>query len=165
MRVEVQEGDTITVKAFDGSHGWVRKGAAAIEPMPADKLDGMKAMAEFDDALLDYADKGHDVKLVGTAEVNGRTTYELLLALKGGERERRWIDAETFMELKRGWTYSHDGKSTDKSIYFGDYKKVGGQMVNHSLESEHEGKRVKMVVTDVSFDRPIDGALFVAPKK
>jgi hypothetical protein len=38
-------------------------------------------------------------------------------------------------------------------------------MVNHSLENEYDGKKVKMIVTDIAFDRPFEESLFVAPKK
>ncbi len=56
-------------------------------------------------------------------------------------------------------------KPAPMSVRFGDYKKVQGRIVNHSVEWDaSDGKSHKSVVSAISFDKKVDPKLFAMPK-
>jgi hypothetical protein len=162
MRVEVREGNTVMVKAFDGTQGWVMKDGKA-EIMPAEQSTHMRAYAEFDDPLLDYAKHGVKVELLGVEELAGGKAYKLQVTMPSGESELRWIDGKSWFEVQRSMSYTHEGKTVTKTIGFGDYRRVDGQMVNHTVTWEADGKTGTAVISNVAFNKPFARALFAAP--
>jgi Flp pilus assembly pilin Flp len=78
----------------------------------------------------------------------------------------QFIDASSYLLLKRTWMgKDKDGKSTLMSVRFGDYKKVQGRMVNHSVEWDApDGTSSKSAVSGVAFDKKLDAKLFAMPK-
>lgn len=51
------------------------------------------------------------------------------------------------------------------SVRFGDYKKVQGRMINHSVEWDSpDGKASTSVVSNIAFDKKVDAKLFAMPK-
>ena len=126
----------------------------------------MASHAQFDEPLLDYAKKGTTVKLIGKAEVKGTPAYDLEVTLKSGEVEHHFLDANSFLLLQRTFaSKDKDGKAVKMTVRFGDYKKVQGRMVNHSVEWDgDDGKSYKSTVSDVSYDKRIDAKQFAMPK-
>jgi hypothetical protein len=105
------------------------------------------------------------VKLIGKAEVNGASAYDVEVTFKSGEVEHHFIDATSFLLTKRTFAgKDKDGKATVMSVRFGDYKKVQGRMVNHSVEWDYDGKVSKSVVSKVAFDKKYDAKLFAMPQ-
>jgi hypothetical protein len=159
MRYDMQKGDTQFVKAFDGTNGWYIEGSAAPKPVEKDKLAKMADKAAFDDMLVDYEKKGVKVELAGVEEVKGAPAYKLVLT-RGGEVEARFLDKQTFLEVKRVITFAHEGKTKTKAVYFSDYRSVDGIMVSHLSEWESEGAKGKTVVESATYGAPIDAAVF-----
>ena len=166
MRVDITSDDGPMSKGFDGKVAWVKKGDAKAEALSAEDTEYMKSHAQFDEPLLDYAKKGMTVKLIGMADVNGAQAYDLEVTTKSGEVEHHFLDAGTFLLAKRTFMgKDKDGKAKQMSVRFGDYKKVQGRAVNHSVEWDgDDGKASKSVVSNVSFDKKIDAKLFAMPK-
>jgi outer membrane lipoprotein-sorting protein len=165
FRKEGQKDGKPIVKVFDGAAGWVLDESGKVNAIAADKLAGMKSHAEFDDAVLDYEKRGHKVELAGVEEVNGKRAYKIRLTVAGGDVETRYIDAVSYFEVKRTFSGTHEGKPFEKSIYFSDYRPVNGIQTNHVIElTEKDGKKVRSVIETMSYDAPIDAALFRAPQ-
>jgi outer membrane lipoprotein-sorting protein len=166
MRVEIVSADGAMSKGYDGKVAWIKKADAAAVAMSAEETAYMASHAELDEPLLDYAKKGTSVKLIGMAEVNGTKVYDLEVTAKSGDVEHHFLDASTFLLAKRTFTSKDkDGKATQMSVRFGDYKKVQGRMINHSVEWDgDDGKASKSVVSKVSFDKKMDAKLFAMPK-
>lgn len=157
-------GGTVTVYAFDGSNGWSREGEAQAALVPESERKMMARYSEFDDPLIDYAQRGHQVELLGTEAVNGAPAHHLRLTLKGGQVEDRYLDQASHLEFKRVVTYTKDGKPGQKCLYFSDYRPVDGMVINHALEYEGaDGKRVRVAVQDINVNRPLAAALFQRP--
>ena len=166
MRVDIVSDDGPMSKGFDGKVAWVKKGTEAAVAMTAEETASMALHATFDEPLLDYAKKGTAVKLVGKSEVKGTPAYDLEVTLKNGDVEHHFLDASTFLLAKKTFTgKDKDGKAKQMSVRFGDYKKVQGRMVNHSVEwDSDDGKSHKSAVSNVSFDKPVNAKLFAMPK-
>lgn len=165
MRVDVETEAGKISKGFDGKVAWVKKAGEVATAMSAEDTASMKAHADFDEPLLDYAKRGTAVKLIGKSEVAGTPAYELELTLASGDTERLAIDAATFLPLQRTVTMKQDGKATTAVIRFGDFQKVQGRMVNHRIEFQGDGVTAKSVVSQVTFDRPLDPSLFAMPRR
>jgi hypothetical protein len=48
---------------------------------------------------------------------------------------------------------------------FADYKAAQGRMVSHAIEFGTDTSSGKSMVTQVTFDEPIDAAVFALPRK
>jgi hypothetical protein len=165
MRVDFASDDGSGSKGFDGKVAWVKKGGEAAVAMTAEDTAMMKLHADFDEPLLDYARRGDSVKLIGTSEVGGKAAYDLELTKANGEIEHHFIDAASFLPVKKTWTGKKDGKTVTTAVKFGDFKSVQGRMVNHSMAFWSDGATGKSTVSQVAFDKPIDAAVFAMPKK
>lgn len=162
MRVDVVSEEGNFSKGFDGKVAWIKKGTDKAVAMTAEETKMMASHAEFEEPLLDYAKKGTQVKLVGkTGEA-----YDLELTLKSGDVEHHFLDATSFLLVKKTWSSKDkDGKTVPMTVAFGDYKKVQGRMVNHSVTwTGDDGKASKSDVSAVVFDKGIDAKLFTMPK-
>jgi hypothetical protein len=166
MRVDVTADDGPMSKGFDGKVAWIKKGDAAAIAMTAEETASMASHAQFEEPLLDYAKKGTAVKLVGKADVMGTPAYDLEVTFKSGEVEHHFIDANSYLLIRRTFmSKDKDGKAMEMSVRFGDYKKVQGRMVNHSVEWDGaDGKASKSAVSAVGFDKKVDAKLFTMPK-
>ncbi len=166
MRVDVTSADGPMSKGFDGKVAWIKKGDTAAVAMSAEDTTAMAAHAQFEEPLIDYAKKGTTVKLVGKVDVKGTPAYDLEIGFKTGDVEHHFIDASSYLLLRKTWMdKDKDGKATEMSVRFGDYKKVQGRMINHSVEWDGpDGKAATSVVSNIAFDTKVDAKLFAMPK-
>jgi outer membrane lipoprotein-sorting protein len=165
MRVDIQSDEGAMSKGFDGKVAWMKKGNDKAVALSADETKSMASHALFEEPLLDYAKKGTAVKLVGKTDVKGAASYDLEVTFKSGDVEHHFIDATSFLLIKRTFAgKDKDGKTVQMSVGFGDYKKIQGRMVNHSVAWDDNGKTATSVVSNVSFDKPVDAKQFAMPK-
>ncbi|MCY0992752.1 hypothetical protein OV203_36770 [Nannocystis sp. ILAH1] len=151
------------LKIFDGDKGWLAEGDAPMGPVPAEQAVKMKQYAEFDDALVDAAARGHKVELVGAEEVKGSKAYHLQLTLASGDVEQRWLDATTFLDVKRTVIFKDKaGAQKTKHVTFSDWREVGGLKFNFASEGEVDGKISKVKVQSIEVDGVIDPSKFTA---
>lgn len=152
------------IKLFDGDNGYVSEHDGPFTPMPADKAVKMKFYAEFDDPLLDHAARGHKVALVGTEDIDGKRAHHLEVTLANGDVEHRWLDATTFLDTQRKYSFKDkDGAPKTKLVRFSDWRDVGGLKFNFASEGEVDGKKHKTTITAIEVDAAIDPAKFTAP--
>ncbi len=166
LRVDVVSDEGNFSKGFDGKVAWVKKGTEKAVAMTAEETRMTAAHADFEEPLLDYAKKGTKVKVVGKADLKGAEAYDLEVTLKNGEVEHHFLDATSFLLVKKTWMgKDKDGKTVPMTVAFGDYKKVQGRAVNHSVTwTGDDGKDSKSEVSAVVFDKPVDAKLFAMPK-
>ena len=166
MRVDFQSADGTSSKAFDGKVAWTKKASEPAVQMSAEETVHMKAHAEFDEPLFDFAKRGTKVRLVDTTEVDSKPAYDLEVTFANGDTEHHFLDAGNYLLVKRIATgKDKDGKPKQITMTIGDYKKVQGRMVNHSFTyAGDDGQLHKSVVSKVSYDRPAPAKLFAMPK-
>lgn len=181
-RPDMMRTDAHTAKgqlsfAYDGKVAWRKRGIDLALILSPEETQQMKAHLEFDGIelaagplfaplqLLEYAKKGTTVKLLGTRKEAGAAALELELKYSGGEIERYFIDAKSFLLVRRDQTYEQNGKSVHDSYHYGDYKEVAGRMFNHTFEYASDGKVLwKSIVSNISYDKPIDVTVYAMPK-
>lgn len=161
-RTEVTEpGGVVTVKGFDGQNGWVMKDGS-VELATAEKSAMMKAKSSIDDPLVDPAARGYKVELAGTETVDGVPTY--VISMKGeSDSQRRYIDAKTFLEVKRVTSFTYEGKPAEKTARFSNWKTVNGVTVAGTVEYTRDGKKGSYTLTKIELDAPLRATAFAAP--
>jgi hypothetical protein len=141
-RFEVNAMSERTVRVFDGEQGWkvrpTNNGRPAVQPYTAEELQFARGTQGIDGPLIDYATKGTVVTVEGLDEIEGHKAYRLGVQLPSGERDRIWIDANTFLDLR----YDREaGKNAAGlplrvvSVFYRDYKSVEGLKIPSVIET------------------------------
>lgn len=159
VRYDMDKNGVKLTKAFDGAQGWLAEGSAAPQRLDKEKSAMMAEGASFDDALLDPKARGVALKLAGAEDVNGAPAYKLILT-RGGDTETRFIDQQSFLEVKRTYTGTHEGKAYNKTLSFSDFRSVDGITMSHRTQWEADGKKGEKVIQSARYDAPIDAASF-----
>jgi peroxiredoxin len=163
IRIEVLlEGPTPgrDVRVFDGTKGWrinPMEGSTDPRLMSDKEVAGLREESDWLKELVDYEAKGHKVKLEGSEELEGKAAYKLKLTKSSGEVIQIFIDAKTFLEMRRVRGHKAPwGEEIVQTIKVGDYRPVGGLLLPH---------RVGESVREYQVNRPIDDAIFIMPQK
>lgn len=136
FRLETSSGYGPEMYLFDGET------AHAIDAKSGDKKairdprirHFVEMMADFDGALVDYKSKGHQIALAGTESIEGQPAYVLDVALQNGPKEQWFLDAQSFLPVKRSSTFMDEDGQQTQSLYFMDYAPVEGYMIPHYFE-------------------------------
>jgi outer membrane lipoprotein-sorting protein len=166
-RLEITFQDQKAVQVFDGQQGWkVRPflGRNDAEPYTPAEEKAAAGWQELDGPLVDYAQKGTTVNLLGMEAVEGHKAYKLHLTLKNGEERNVWIDAKTFLERKiDGDPRKMDGKLHNVAVYYRDYKTEKGLTTPRLFETVVENVKQsshKMYIEHVAVNQTMENALF-----
>jgi len=156
------------VQAYDGKTGWRVMpflGKKDPEPVPSEALKEMEEEADFDGPLVDWKSKGHAVELVGKEDIEGTPAYKVKAALKNGNVNTYYIDAETFLTLKEEGKRTIRGTEVETESSIGDYKQVEGLTLPFAVESGAKGsqQKQKMVTDKVELNPKFEDARFVMP--
>jgi outer membrane lipoprotein-sorting protein len=168
-RLEIRFQDQTAVQTYDGKQGWKYRpylGRAVAEPLTAAELKSAAEADELDGALMDAARKGTKVELQGVEKVEGKDAYKLKLTKAGTASRNLWVDAASFLEVKiDGEPRRLDGKLHKVSVFYRDYKTVGGLNIAHTLETVVDGVKPtrKIVTKSVTLNPKLDDALFGKP--
>jgi outer membrane lipoprotein-sorting protein len=168
-RLEITFAGKNAAQVYDGERGWkVRPflNRDDVEPFTPAETRSAAASAQLDGPLVDYANKGTRVELMGTERVEGKKTYKLKLTSRDGGERLVWVDATTFLEAKiSGEPRKLDGRPHDVAIYYRDYRTVKGLQVPHVLETVVAGvkKSHKTTIETVAVNPQLDDALFARP--
>ncbi|WP_415774290.1 outer membrane lipoprotein-sorting protein [Paraburkholderia sp. J7] len=169
-RIEVRFNDQTAFQVYDGAQGWkVRPflGRNEVEPYSPAEAKAAASWAELDGPLMDSAATGTRVDVQGMEVVEGHRAYVLKLTMKDNTSRRVWVDASSFLELKMdGDARKLDGKMHNVAIFYRDYRKEGGLVMPHTLETVVIGARGshKLIVDKVTLNAPADDTLFAKPQ-
>lgn len=159
-----------SVRIFDGIHGWTLRpsirGEPEAQPYTPQELNFAREGQGFDGPLIDYQAKGIAVSLEGVDEIEGRQAYRLSVKLPSGNSHHVWIDAKTFLDIKydRASRDAH-GRSNTVSVFYRDYKTVGGLQIPLMIETgtNTAGAKEKLVIDRVLVNPPLEDRIFVKP--
>jgi hypothetical protein len=170
MRVEYAFPEALVIMAFDGETAWSqavlpngqKKPPATLSPEKTLEMSG-DCDEVFDDTLNNFRTKGHQIRLVGRPVVNGHEAFELELILKDGRKEKRFIDALSYLEIRR--TKIDPKTNAVYEASFSAFKTWSGVTEASKIEVRRDGKPVvSTTIVSVEIGHPIDSALFEMPK-
>jgi photosystem II stability/assembly factor-like uncharacterized protein len=166
------------IQAYDGKTGWKVDpfgGKKDAEAMGEEELKSIVEDAEFEDPIIDYAQKGNKLELLGTDKMEGSDAYKLKLTLAAnGDIRTYYIDTDGDVPIKLDVKRTVRGAERDFEIVFGDYKEVNGWYVPFAFEIGAKGSssadKAKYVwerieanpdIPDSRFEMPAPGATVV----
>ena len=169
VRLDAPIQGLVLTQAYDGQNGWMIvpfTGKTDPEPMPAETLKRMRETADFDGPLLDYKQKGNTVQLVGKEKVDGADAYHLKIVLNGGDVQDMYLDATTFLAIKRVASVTVQGTALDLESKFDNYKQVQGitipfSIVQHAINGQIPDQKITFRTVELNI--PLDDFVFKMP--
>jgi outer membrane lipoprotein-sorting protein len=155
----------VFTQAFDGAKGWgTNMQTWANEEMSDVLSKDFSHQAVGNDSLLDPRKLGITYGLKPKATLDGKEYIVLEQTLADGHKSSIFIDPETYLPYKSATTSVDPitGGAVETESYLGDYRKVGGLMINHSLRTFQGGtETMRMTIATVTTNSNLDDALFV----
>ncbi len=127
IRLEFTFQGMTSTQASDGTIAWMVMpfmGKNDPEEMPAEMAEPLREQADIEGPLFEWADKGHEVELLGSEEMEGTEVYKVKLTRENGKVRYHYLDTDYFMILKQEGKTVVQGQEMDIETIFGDYKEV-----------------------------------------
>jgi hypothetical protein len=129
--------------------------------MPADALPRMQSELDIFGPLVNYAEKGNSVELLGKDSANGKSCFKLKLLNSQGRETTYWIDDASYLLVQStgmggfmgggggrrgggggggepggnpGGAPRPERSNRDRFVLYNDYKPVDGILFPHNLE-------------------------------
>lgn len=160
------------VQAFDGGGevAWSIMpfmGKKDPEAAPAEETKLMAEDADFDGALIDWKEKGHQIEYVGKEQIEGADAYKLKLTRKNGNIDYVYIDAETGLEVKSEGKRVIRGTEVETETFMSDYKEVDGVPFAYTISAGRKGgadnQKQKIVMDKIELNVPMTDDMFKMP--
>jgi hypothetical protein len=159
MRMEFTFQGMTGIQAYDGETGWQImpfQGSSEPEKMSEEEAKQAIDQADIDGPLVDYADKGHTVELLGIEEVDGTEAHKIKLVRKNGDESIMFLDTEYCLEIKSKSKTKVQGTEMEVEVSYGDYKEVSGVMIAHSITQVTQGGPGAMSITFEKIEANVD---------
>ena len=156
------------VQAFDGESAWmINPFMGGTEPTKMDEEQSKEFKKQkFQDEFIDYKEKGHEVELSGTEEIDGTETYKVKMTKESGDVVFYFFDTENFVPIMvRAFVDSGPMKGQSSETYMSDYQEVDGLMVAHTTEQKVGGTTMfSMTAEKIDFNsKDLDAGAFSFP--
>jgi outer membrane lipoprotein-sorting protein len=166
MEMEIQ--GTSVKMGYDGEKGWaIQPWTGSVDPVDlvGQDLRPVKEMADFDGSLWNYAEKGHQLELLGTEDMDGTKVYVLKLTQKDGYIFHYYLDSEKYLALKMRTKMVVNGMETEMEALMSDFTNVDGYLMPFKTEQSFDGQQsMTMIYETVKFDQNIDDSIFRKPE-
>ena len=149
IRLEFTFQNMTGIQAAHGDTAWMVMpfmGKSTPEAMPAEMAEQFREQADIEGPLFDWADKGHQVELLGVVDVEGTDAYKVQLTLDKGDVRYHFLDTEYHLAIKQEGKAMVQGQEMEIETDIGDYKAVCAA-TSVEVDEEH----------------PCDGAALVVP--
>lgn len=156
------------VQAFDGATAWwVNPLFGVLEPqeMPEEFARSTMRWVDFEGPLVDYKKKRHVAEYAGDVDTESGRAHEIKLTLSDGDVWSVFIDAETYLEVKRTYQETFEGRTREVTAYFHEYAKVNGVNLYHIIDGEAiDGARYRMIFETITPNVAVDDDWFNMPQ-
>ena len=168
IRREITLQGLTAIDAYDGKESW------SVDPFQgrkdpfrttADEARGLAQDADFEGALVRWREKGHQIRYLGTEDVDGTPAHKLRIALKDGDVQYVYLDPDYFLEIRRVSQRTVRGSERVSETDFGSYVQVNGVWIPTSVESGKKGgpKTQRFTLETAEGNVPADDAVFRFP--
>jgi len=151
VRVEFTYQGVTGVYVHDGAEGWfVDPLAGQFEPatLPEESAAAAIDQADIEGPLVDWREKGHQVKLVGRETLDGRVVDKLEVTLRGGDVRYDYLDAGTHLLVRSDGFRVVRGHRVQLETEYSDYRDVGGLLFPFHIVSRAK-ERPEALTIDV----------------
>ena len=168
MRLEFEFDSEPVVQTYDGKAGWKLTpflGRRDAQPMSAAELREAAGSSDPRGLLIDGAQRGNKVELIGRETVQGRDAFKLKVTLPEGAVRWVYLDAETALEVKQEMRRKLGQRERLVETYFYDWQPEQGLLIARRQETRTEGRkntlpflvqkvRVNVQLADERFGKP-----------
>ena len=129
LRAEFTKQGLTSVSGYDSREGWALdpfNGRRDAQRLSVDDARGLSQAADLEGPLVNWAQKGHRVELLGTEDVDGTEAYKLRVALKDGDVLFVYLDPDYFLEIRIDAVRHLRGTERITETDLGSYEQVGG---------------------------------------
>ena len=157
------------VQAYDGNVAWwVNPFMSGPDPqiMPDEMAEEIKRQV-FENELIDYAAKGHQLELAGEETIEGAACYSLKLTKKNGDVEFHFFDKDALVPIMiRTTIRTGDAQGQFVETYMSEYQEVEGLMFPHALETKFNGQpQQKISIQSIVLNESYPDTMFTYPGK
>jgi hypothetical protein len=140
---------------FDGSSGYVINTAAGNRDISGNELHNLRNET-FPTPLLDYRRQGASLVLSGKEKIGDREAYVLTLTPKAGPAIKRYIDAESYLEIRTVTTTEDPLHGAfEMTIDFSDYRDVDAIKVPFHIRGTSSVLSYNAIMTNVIHNQPL----------
>ena len=156
------------VNAYDGKTGWKIEpwqGKKDPEALSEEEMKQIVEDADFDEALVNYRQKGNKVEFAGTEQVEGTDVYKLKVTLASGDLRYYYMDTDYYVPIKIDIKRMIRGAEQEFETTLGDYKAVAGWYLPYSIETTRKGSEDTQKITfdKIEANVPVDDGRFAKP--
>ncbi|TRX51752.1 hypothetical protein FNH22_23620 [Fulvivirga sp. M361] len=161
------------VQGYDGTDAWMinpMTGSNAVQSMPEPMTKQLlQSQQSLEPDWIYYKEKGYEVILKGTEEVDGVETYKLQIIKDKDSAEKVYFyfDKENYMPVSTSLTMaSETGTSTSIQTKLSDYKETNlGILMPHRYETSIMGQNSVIIFDEVVMNESIDKNIFKRPSE
>ncbi len=155
------------IQAYDGETAWmINPMMGSAEPMDVTgpEADGLIESGDLDGQLWNYKEKGHQLELEGTEEVDGDEAYVLKLTKKNGNIDYYYMETESYLILKIKSKTIMNGSETEAEALLSNYQEVNGYVMAFTIEQKYGGQTAMTIMMDeVETNVEVDDSIFSKP--
>lgn len=169
MRFEINAMGEKTLRVFDGAQGWKlhpAHGRPDVQPYTADEVRFAQSGPGLDGPLMDFAERGSSVSVVGIDEIDKHNAYHLILRTAAGESQHVWVDSRSFLEIRYDRPAAGPaGAPRTVSVVYRDYKTTDGLKTPSVIETGvgPGAPPDRMVIERVILNPPLNEQTFRVP--
>lgn len=128
------------IQCVEGESGWgimPFQGKKDAEPFTPEMVKSMEDQMDIQGLLYDYKSKGHQVEYIAKEDFEGTEVHKLKITKKNGDIVYKFLDAESFLELKNSTTVKTSDGETKSDMLASNYQVVDGINLPFSLISRN----------------------------
>ncbi len=146
IRYSLSNRSNSVVCGYDGEVGWQRVdtgGVVTISDLEGIALESLIREAEFDAPLLRYFSRsGIRIRLLDTAVLEGRPTYQLEVVERGAPTAHYYLSMDAYQIVKKD-LLNEEGEVVLETNYR-NYREVDGIPFPFEIETKRNGKRISL---------------------
>lgn len=166
MRMDMSVQGMEIVQAYDGVQAWGTNPMSGGSPQLGGEAETNQAASQANiwGELIDPTDQGLTLEYAGAEDIDGMTAHVIKVTNVNKESHLVYIDAITWLEVKRTITMAMMGQEAEMEMYLSNYKDIGGVQYPMQMDMEMDGQSVmsmKRESVEVNIDIP--DSLFAYP--
>jgi len=139
------------IQTYNGVEGWTVNpfaGTTEPEPIPADQMKELKVQADMDGILWQWKEKGYNVTLDSTEEVEGTPCYRVKVVVPEGSTYVNFIDKESFLLIKTNTKSTMMGAEVESESFYSNYMQIEGITFPGKIENRYNGVTSEIILIE-----------------
>lgn len=163
FRMEFTIQGMTMVQSVKGEKGWMImpfQGNPEPQPLTPDQIKGMSSQLDLTGDFYNYKEKGSQIELVGTDDMEGTEVYKLKVTKKDGVVSYHFIDKESYYDLKQTQKVMVKDKEMETATMMSNYKKTNTDLI---LPHAMSGDMGDVQWTSIEINAKVDENIFDMP--